>query len=57
MKGNAMSQILTQLEKADDILLAREDPDMKVIKPIPDGEVHEKPEHGVPELLPYVWSM
>lgn len=49
--------ILIQPEQTDHILLAREEHDMKVIEAIPDGEVHEKPEHGVPEPLPYVWSM
>ena len=52
-----MSKILTQLEKADDFLLAREDHDMKAIDPIPDGEVHQELDHGVAEALPYVWSM
>lgn len=52
-----MSQILTQPENADDILLAGEDHGVKVINPVPDGEIHEEPEHGVPVPLPYVWSM
>lgn len=52
-----MSKILTEVEKADDFLLAREDHDMRVINPIPDGEVHQELDHGVPEPLPYVWSM
>lgn len=52
-----MSQIPAQLEEADHIFMARANHDIEVNKPIPDGEVHEKPEHGVAEALPYVWSM
>lgn len=52
-----MSQTLPQLEEAGDILRAKDDHEMKVIKPIADAEEHQKPEYGVPEPLPYVWSM
>ncbi|HTN95200.1 MAG TPA: hypothetical protein VMJ33_11515 [Gallionella sp.] len=53
-----MVQIVTQPKVTGDLMLAKGDHDMKVIKPIQvDEEVHEKPEHDVPEPLPYVWSM
>lgn len=52
-----MSQILTELEEADHILIAMAGHDREAKKPIPDGEEHKKPEHGFPNPLPYVWSM
>ena len=58
MSQNHTQLIPIQPVQTDHILMAREESDMKVIKPIPDGEeVPEKPEHDVPEPLPYVWSL
>jgi hypothetical protein len=61
LKGNVINPhtqlILVQPEQTDHALMAKEERDMNVSKPVPDGEVHEEPESGVADPLPYVWSM
>lgn len=49
--------ILVQPEQTNHVLMPKEKHDTKVSKPVPDGEMHEEPEGGVADPLPYVWSM
>jgi hypothetical protein len=61
LKGNVMNPhtqlILVQPEQTNHVLMPKEKHDTKVSKPVPDGEMHEEPEGGVADPLPYVWSM
>ena len=58
MSQNHTRLIPIQPVQTDHILMAREESEMKVIKPVPDGEdALEKTESCTPDPLPYVWSL